>query len=331
MRTSVGDGIEASRASRCGLTLIELLVVVAVVGILLGLLTAGVQEARESASRVQCANNLHQIGLGFQTYRDQYDYFPSAGWGWAWIGNPNLGTGPRQPGGWLYQILPFIDQSDLHDLGLGTSTAEAATQLVNTRVAIYNCPSRRNGGPYPNNRSATHFSDGVGGVYHFGNIDFWTPEVMRADYAVNVGSQDLDEFTPGPATLAEGLSPGWLEQDTAAKYNGIVFLLSRIGVGNVANGTSNVYLVGERYLNVSHYTTGNDIADNETMFAGFDNDNCRCTAAPPQRDMAQVSDSKVFGSAHRVGFNMCYCDGSVRFIEFGIDPAVHLLAGQRAN
>src|SRR5947208_1320984 len=98
---------------RRGFTLIELLVVIAIIGVLLGLLFPAVQKVREAASRLQCANNLKQIGLALHNSHDTYRRFPSGGWGWAWVGMSDRGTGPDQPGSWIYNVLPHVEQGNL--------------------------------------------------------------------------------------------------------------------------------------------------------------------------------------------------------------------------
>src|SRR5262249_22963987 len=102
-----------------GFTLVELLVVIAIIGILVALLLPAVQAAREAARRAQCINNLKQSALGFQMHHDVHKHFPSVGWGWAWIGDPNMGYGKGQPGGWHFNILPYIEESAIHDMALG--------------------------------------------------------------------------------------------------------------------------------------------------------------------------------------------------------------------
>src|SRR5215510_15058717 len=100
---------------RRGFTLIELLVVIAIIGVLIGLLLPAVQKVREAAARMQCANNLKQIGLAVHNYADANEKVPNA-WLYQWNGfggnSPN-----RDITTFWHLILPFIEQDNLYKLG----------------------------------------------------------------------------------------------------------------------------------------------------------------------------------------------------------------------
>ena len=96
--------------SKRGFTLVELLVVIAIIGILIALLLPAVNAAREAARRMGCANNLKQMGIGFLNHESTFKFLPTGGWGPNWVGDPDAGAGKLQPGGWIYNILPFIDR-----------------------------------------------------------------------------------------------------------------------------------------------------------------------------------------------------------------------------
>jgi len=93
------------------------------------------------------------------------------------------------------------------------------------------------------------------------------------------------------------------------------------------DGTSNTYLIGEKYIDGYHYHTGTAAGDNESLYIGDNGDNVRWTtnniAFQPSQDVPGANTYYPFGSAHAGGFNMVLCDGSVRTINYDIDPETH--------
>lgn len=119
--------------SRRGFTLVELLVVIAIIGILVALLLPAVQSAREAARRMQCSNNVKQIGLAFQLYHDSFRQFP-----WAGRNFPNscCNSSIRDYFTWAYYILPYMEQEPLFD-------QSSNAVIYGSPLSVYYCPTRR--------------------------------------------------------------------------------------------------------------------------------------------------------------------------------------------
>jgi prepilin-type N-terminal cleavage/methylation domain-containing protein/prepilin-type processing-associated H-X9-DG protein len=182
------------RHRKKGFTLIELLIVMTIVSILAGLLIPAVLSARESANNLICMNNLAQWAKAVDIHLSCQTFYPTGGIPTYWFGEPDWGYGRNQPGGWYYNLLPYMSEAGLHSLGTGTRYANGtngsrffetkgnATQnaviiavgqltLLQTSLTSANCPSARKSGlfamaPYRPNGNPDLLSEdvGVGGV-----------------------------------------------------------------------------------------------------------------------------------------------------------------------
>jgi len=325
---------------RHGFTLVELLVVIAIIGILVALLLPAIQAAREAARRTQCGNQLKQLGLAAQNHVNAHGFFPSGGWGDMWVGSPDLGAGKNQPGGWPYQLLPYLEETLRRNAGRGTRGAlsmEAAKEMIETAVPGFYCPSRRAALPYPYYKGA------------FRNAN--APEVVgRSDYAANMGDVPYYSNDVGPPSLEAAKTYAWRHGEKLMTYygisphTGIVFQRSEIGMRSITDGTSNTYLFGEKNLSPEHYTTGRALNDDQSMYNGHDQDNLRSTYVGPNGDRwipmpdtpytvekPEADYMYAFGGSHPGVWIAVFCDGSVHSLSFSIDPFIHQRLGNRQD
>jgi prepilin-type N-terminal cleavage/methylation domain-containing protein/prepilin-type processing-associated H-X9-DG protein len=197
-----------ARTSRPAFTLIELLVVIAIIAILIGLLLPAVQKVREAAARVQCQNNLKQIGLGLHGFHDAHKRFPP---GYLATGAYLDGATDTAPGwGWAAFLLPYLEQAPLHR-GLDFSRSVPNSPAITTVVPLYLCPS-----DLP--------PEGA----------FTVPDPFGAPVAV-----------AAPCSYAACVG-GDESETTAPSGLGVFYRNSRTRLTDVRDGAANTLLIGER-------------------------------------------------------------------------------------
>ncbi len=340
------------RNAKRGFTLVELLVVIAIIGILVALLLPAIQAAREAARRSQCKNNLKQLALGCLLHVDTHKAFPSGGWASFYTADPNRGYGPDQPGSWYYNILPYIEEQSLRDLGKGLDPKSpefrmASNELHQTPVSAFHCPSRRPAKLYPH---------AWGKLYE----QSWLQRlaaVCKGDYAANSGDA-LAHAGLGfsgyifwiPGSYADLANPKWTNtNDPTSRFyqTGIMYYRSEISYKNITDGASNTYLIGEKFLTPLMYETAAatyaGYGDNQGAWSGYEWDNHRVAWNPksanepedyqPRQDTIGVDNPNIyaFGSAHPGAMNMAMCDGSVHSISYDIDQYTHRYLANRLD
>ena len=232
-----------SSARKRGFTLIELLVVIAIIAVLIALLLPAVQQARESARRTQCKNNMKQMGLGIHNYESTYSRMPSSGEGH----NPNAGVCTRQqfPVSMFTAILPYIDQAPLYNRFNFSEHYSSTTNAPNAKVNIsaFVCPSNSISKPDPLN---------------FGNVDYMPIAYTDLDPVTGLRNKSTGGSTP----CANG-----------ASKTGPLGLYGN-KMGDVSDGMSNTVFVfedcGKPLGIVGTYIQSQHIAYNGTSVPGWD-------------------------------------------------------------
>jgi prepilin-type N-terminal cleavage/methylation domain-containing protein/prepilin-type processing-associated H-X9-DG protein len=282
-----------------GFTLVELLVVITIIGILIALLLPAVQSAREAARRMQCSNNLKQIGLGMHMYNEAVQRLPVGGYGCC-------------RGTWVVSILPYIEQQALFDL-YDWSLDYTQKDVVSKHISTYLCPSD---------------------VPALWEISFFLGyDIAKHNYVVNygtTGSTYSGSITPPPLAIFNGVvdygAPFSTEGPAGAKA---------ISFADIPDGLSNTLMVSE-YLTgagiddhgltwwgdgagFSTYLTPNS-SQPDMMWTGPPECNNNGTDPPCYGPVAS-DEPRVMGarSKHPGGVNVVMCDGSVHFASDNIE------------
>jgi prepilin-type N-terminal cleavage/methylation domain-containing protein/prepilin-type processing-associated H-X9-DG protein len=309
--------LKKSPHARSGFTLIELLVVIAIIGVLIALLLPAVQSAREAARRVQCTNNLKQIGLALHGYHDQFNVFPP-GYLTLWGANAIHGaphpvsadTGPGWSG--FSQVLPQLEQGPLYaSLNMNLPCWSPANSTgARTSLSVFLCPSSSVG-----DRTFEVVNQGRTRLATFG----------RSHYVLNAGS--LNVWDQPFANL------------TSLAY-GPFFRNSATTVARVSDGLSNSVFVSEHSPVLSDKTWVGIVPDAVVCPRpnwAFSDPECDYAAAllqyhtgpspnedppiihPPNGPFGHVD--QVYAE-HPGGANVLLGDGSVRFAKASINPLV---------
>lgn len=286
---------------RLGFTLVELLVVIAIIGVLVGLLLPAVQAAREAARRMQCSNNLKQIGLAMHMYHDTHLKFPPGAFDETNHGNRLA---------WTVFILPFQEQMNLYNqFNFSLNTYAGANLIpVATPVNTYLCPSSR---LKFNAATAENPPNGMAYTTHYYGL---------------MGAVGINSSIPGGTTVypvAAGPAGHGGYTNT-----GILYRNSSTRMGDISDGTSSTFLVGELSWERANCFRSWGRGASGTAIAGAKNVQYGINIQPYSSGNFNLVS---FGSEHTGGAQFGMGDGSVRFTSQSIDMGTYLATVTRGS
>lgn len=286
------------RSGASGFTLVELLVVIAIIGILVGLLLPAVQAAREAARRMQCSNNVRQIGLALHNYESAHKKFPP-----GWIANDLDG----EPGwGWATALLPFLEQNNVYQQ-LDLNVEIIATQnmpMIETVIPTYICPSD----PTP---ALFQIAESSGGHTHIRS-----PKSFYFDDDEPHNVDEGDKLFPIAKSNYVGVFGTGEVDESPYNGDGTFWGNSRVRMQDFVDGTSNTFVIGERSSRLGGSLWHGVIPEANASFA-------RIVGSTDHAPNSPVGHYDDFSSFHATGANFIMGDCSVRLIPDTIDETVY--------